>query len=417
MHQAAASPDARQRERALLREVIEEHAAFDRLAGSEGERRSAGLLHDRLRETGAPARIEPATFLEGWARTFAQALAVPILAGLLGDRRTGRHRWPLALASAVVGWLVADDISNGRRPLRRALRRRRPTQNVIAELGPADAPVTLVVLAHHDAARTGQMFDQSAQRALWERFPGRVESVKTSLPSWWPAFLAPAAVGIGLITRRRGLQLGGAGITSVAAGLLVDIARSPVVPGANDNLSGVAVLVALAERWKDDPIDGVRVMLVSAGAEEELQGGVYGFLADHGARLDPATTRILAVDTVGSPRLVMLEGEGPVRMRDYDRTFRELVATTASDAGIAMERGFRSRFSTDGVVPTKRGIPTVSLVSLEAWGAPSNYHLMTDTPDTLTYETIQATVDLTEALARRLAGGDLGGPRLHPPSA
>ncbi|MBO9533472.1 MAG: M28 family peptidase [Solirubrobacteraceae bacterium] len=411
MHQVATPRDARQRELALLREVIEEHAAIERLAGSEGERRSAMLLHDRLHEIGTPSRIEPATFLEGWARTFAEALAVPIVAGVLGHRRTGRWRVPLALASATAGWLLADDISNGRRPLRRALRRRRDTQNVIAELGPADAPITLVVLAHHDAARTGQMFDQAAQRALWKRFPERIESIKTSLPSWWPAFLAPMAVGLGLLTRRRGMQLGGAGFSAVAAGLLVDIARSPVVPGANDNLSGVAVLVALAERWKREPIEGIRVLLVSAGAEEELQGGVYGFLEDHGAELDPATTRILAVDTVGSPQLVMLEGEGPVRMIDYDRTFRELVADVAEDAGVTMQRGFRSRFSTDGIVPTKRRIPTVSLVSLERWGAPSNYHLMTDTPDTLTYETIQATVDLSEALAKRLASGDLGGPR------
>ena len=111
----------------------------------------------------------------------------------------------------------------------------------------------------------------------------------------------------------------------------------------------------------------------------------------------------LAVDTVGSPQLVMLEGEGPVRMHDYERTFRELVARVAGDEGIDLERGLRSRFSTDGVVPRQQGIPTVSLVSLEAWRAPSNYHLMTDTPDRIDYSSVQATVDLSEAVARRLA--------------
>jgi hypothetical protein len=394
--------DARTRELALLRAVIEEHAAFDRLAGSEGEARSAGLLLDRLRESGAEARIEPATFLEGWARTFAMALAIPIVGGMIGHR-LGRLRHPVAAASAGVGVLIADDIANRRRYLRRLLRRRRETQNVIAELGPSDAPITLVVLAHHDAARTGAMFDQGLQRALHARFPERVESVKTSLPSWWPAVAAPIAVGVGLSVGRHELRLGGTAFSAVAAGLLADIARSPVVPGANDNLSGVAVLVALAERWREAPIEGVRVLLVSAGAEEELQGGIYDFLDAHGEHLDPATTRILAVDTVGSPQLVMLEGEGTVRMHDYDESFRDLVAEVAAAEGVDIERGLRSRFSTDGIVSTQRGIPTVSLVSLEAWRAPANYHLMTDTPDAIDYDTVQATVDLSEALARRLA--------------
>src|SRR5690606_13969527 len=127
-------------------------------------------------------------------------------------------------------------------------------------------------------------------------------------------------------------------ITAVGTAALIDIARGDVVPGANDNLSGVAVLVALAERWKTEPVEGVRVLLVSAGAEEELQGGIYGFLQDHAAELDPATTSCLVVDTVGSPQLVMLEAEGPVRMHYYDEQFRDLVASAAHEAGIDLER-------------------------------------------------------------------------------
>ncbi|MDO9356260.1 MAG: M28 family peptidase, partial [Solirubrobacteraceae bacterium] len=65
--------------------------------------------------------------------------------------------------------------------------------------------------------------------------------------------------------------------------------------------------------------------------------------------------------------------------------------------------GLRSRFSTDAIVFSRQRFPTVALVSLAPWRAPSNYHLMTDTPENLDYETVSATVELTEALARRLA--------------
>jgi hypothetical protein len=49
---------------------------------------------------------------------------------------------------------VSDDLEIGRRPLRRVLPQR-TTTNVIAELGPNAPTRTLVVHAHHDAARTG----------------------------------------------------------------------------------------------------------------------------------------------------------------------------------------------------------------------------------------------------------------------
>ncbi|MDO9354697.1 MAG: hypothetical protein Q7T55_13450, partial [Solirubrobacteraceae bacterium] len=304
-----------------LREVVELHAAIDRPAGSPGERRSAELLRDRLRAAGVDnARIEPATFYEGWPSALAMAVTLPLVAGVVNPRR---GRGLLAALSVAAGALFADDVDNRTRLLRRALRRQRETTNVVGELGPADAPVTLVVMAHHDAGRTGQMFDQTLQKAIWKRFPERIEGMGSSIPYWWPAFSAPVAVAAGLLTGSRKLRLGGAAVCAVAWGLLVDIMRSPTVPGANDNLSAVALLVALADRWKADPIPGVRIVLLSAGAEEELQGGVYSYLEAHASELDPTSTYCLAVDTVGSPQLVMLEGEGTVAMHDYtDASFR-----------------------------------------------------------------------------------------------
>jgi hypothetical protein len=385
----------------LLREIVVQHAPIMRAAGSPGEFASAELLKARLTQAGVHARIERATFFEGWPSALSLAVAVPLAAAVVNPRR---GRKVLAAASVLGGFLFADDIDNRGRWLRRALRRERETTNVIAEIGARDAGVTLVVMAHHDAGRTGAMFDQTLQKAIYQRWPEKIEGVKSSLPYWWPAFTAPVAVAAGLLTGLRALRLGGAAFCAIALGLLMDIRRSPTVPGANDNLSAVALLVALAERLRDAPIDGVRIVLLSAGAEEELQGGVYGYFADHAPELDPASTYVLAVDTVGSPQLVMLEGEGTVAMHDYtDPSFRDLAAEVADGAGVNLERGLRSRFSTDAIVPSRLGFPTVALVSLAPWRAPSNYHLMTDTPENLNYETVSATVELTEALARRLA--------------
>ena len=158
---------------------------------------------------------------------------------------------------------------------------------------------------------------------LGDRFPGVLERIDTSLPLWWPGspprpWLAPGppATGEAWSAPDRSPPR-----SRVAA--FEDIARSPIVPGANDNLTAVAVLVALAERLREQPVPGLRVLLASCGAEEVVQGGIYGFAARHFPALDRERTWFLNLETVGSPKLVLLEGEGPVIMEDYfDRDFR-----------------------------------------------------------------------------------------------
>jgi Zn-dependent M28 family amino/carboxypeptidase len=176
------------------------------------------------------------------------------------------------------------------------------------------------------------------------------------------------------------------------------------VPGANDNLSGVACLVALAELLRDQPVAGVRVLLASCGAEETLQDGIRGFMARHIHELDPGRTLVLNYDTVGSPHLIMIEAEGPFWMEDYPGPeFRDLIARCAEESGIALERGLRARASTDSAIPARAGYPTATLASVNEWRAPSNYHLPSDIPANLVYETIADAVRLGYETLRRLA--------------
>jgi Zn-dependent M28 family amino/carboxypeptidase len=193
-------------------------------------------------------------------------------------------------------------------------------------------------------------------------------------------------------------------LSAGAAASFADIARHRIVPGANDNLSGVAVLVSVAESLAAEPVEGVRVLLASCGAEEVLQGGVYGFVERHLRPLDPARTRVLNVDTVGCPRLIMLEGEGPVVMEDYcGPDFRDLVARVAEEAGVELRRGMRARTSTDAVITSHAGYPTATLSSMTAWKGLSNYHKPTDVPENVDYATVERAATLVEAVVRELA--------------
>jgi Zn-dependent M28 family amino/carboxypeptidase len=290
------------------------------------------------------------------------------------------------------------------------VRRRLRTVNVVARAGDPRGNHTLLVLAHHDAAQTGVVFDQTLQRRVHERFPHLLERFKTQLPQWWIGLAAPLGGLLSALTRRRGPAAAGMIVGAVGVALAADIWRSPTVPGANDNLSGVAVLVALAELLSEQPPSGLRVLLVSCGAEETLQDGIRAFMARHADELVRGRTFVLNYDTVGSPHLIMIEGEGPFWMEPYPGdSFRDLVAECARRRGIVMERGVRARASTDSVITARAGHPTATLGSVTDWRAPANYHLPSDVPENLDYSTIASAARLGHVTALELARAGDGG--------
>ncbi len=384
-----------------LREVAETLAPLDRTPCSPGERQAAEWLAERFAAAGAPARLEDEPSWGTFPPTATGLGVVGLLAGLLvlrGRRLAGG----LIAAAGVAG--VVDEAENGPRLLRRLARRRKTTVNVIASAGDATAEQTVVVLAHHDAAQSGIVFDQTVQRMLFDRAPGLMADAKTSFPHWWMGLAGPLGTVASAVTGRRGPARLGLVVGALASTLIADVWRNATVPGANDNLSGVAVLVALAELLREEPSPGTRVLLVSCGAEETLQDGIRAFLARHRDRLDPASTVFVNLDTVGSPHLVMLEGEGPFRMADYTGPWlRDMVERCADRLGVELERGYRARVSTDSVIPSRAGYPIATLGSLTYWRSPANYHQPSDIPGNLDYGTIADATRLVRALIDELA--------------
>ena len=383
-------------------EVIETLATIERPPCSDGERAAARWIAERLEAAGCDEVVSDEEPARG---TFPPTITGVGLAGMVGAYLVARGRKGAGgvLATVALATLI-DEIQNGPRVARRFLRRERSTVNVIGRVGDRDAPRTLVVLAHHDAAQTGIVFDQSWAKALHARRPDVMKAATKQVPQWWLG-LAPGVMTLAsLLTKKRRLARTAVGVAGLGTVLIADILRSPTVPGANDNLSGVAVLVGLAEALAVEPISGLRVLLVSAGAEEALQEGIRAFMERHRGDLPHGRTWFLNLDTVGSPELVMLEGEGPVWMEDYaDASFRDVVAQCAADANVRLERGLRARASTDAIIPSRRGYPTASVVSLMPWRLPGNYHLMSDVPANIDYDSVADATRLAYSVARRIA--------------
>jgi Peptidase family M28 len=385
-----------------LRAVIEELAAIERAPASPGEREAAHIIAGRIRALGLNAEVEDEPAFGSYAWPVGAASAAAAGAGLAARRGPlGRLIGFAGGALAAAG--IVDEISLGRQAIRRLISPRRTTCNVVGYAGDLDAPRTLVVMAHHDAAPSGAVFDQRLVRWLAARYPDVVERMTENPPLWWPVVAGPALVAVGSATRSRATRVTGTVMSAIAAAAFADIALRGPVPGANDNLSGVAVLVMLARALSERPPTGLRVILFSAGAEEALQQGARGFARRHFPSLPRESTWFLNLDTVGSGRLVLLDGEGPVRMERYDQGLCELVARCAEELGIFLHRGLRSRNSTDGVVPMRGGYRAATLVSVDDGKLLPNYHLYSDTPENLDYECVADAARLTEAVTRAAA--------------
>jgi hypothetical protein len=382
-----------------VEDTISTLARLPRLPTSPGERQAAEWVARELGGLGCRVTLEDEQAHGSFARPLALLSAKGALAGLLALR--GR-RWIGVVGGALSAAGIAEDVASGPRVMRRFLRRRR-TVNVVAETGDLSAGRTLVILAHHDAAPSGALFNQGPQKWVYEHFPALIDRTDTSLPLWWPAVLGPALVAVGSLLGIRLLTRVGARMGLLTVAILVDIGRRPAVPGANDNLTAVASLVEIARRLQETPVVDLRVLLVSCGAEESLQEGILGFERRHFGNLPKGSTWFVNLETVGSPELVLLEGEGVLAMREYDEGWKDFVTRAAAEGGVTVRRGLRSRSSTDGSIAQRAGYPTATFVSVNEYKALSNYHLPSDTPENIDYETVGQAIDATEATIRALA--------------
>jgi Zn-dependent M28 family amino/carboxypeptidase len=223
------------------------------------------------------------------------------------------------------------------------------------------------------------------------------------VPIIFGVFLGPLLLALWGLTGRRVLRALGTVFAAGATVAMADIGRSAVVPGANDNLSAVAAVVALAHALAANPPAGVRVILVSTGSEESFMEGMQAFGRRHFAELPRETTEFVCLECVGSPQLCVVEAEGMLRMRHYTESSRDALARAGAVAGVELLRGLRTVAATDGLIALRAGYPTCTLGGIDETKFPSNYHWPSDTPDNLSWESVEGAVRVCDAYVRARA--------------
>ena len=384
-------------DRELIETAVRHLASFERGSASAGERVAAEWIAERLREEGLEPELSDHPAHGGYWRPLGLATGIAALAGAFGSRRAA------VLAGAAGAAAVWDDLVIWRHWTRRIVGRRKRTWNVVAEAGDRDARHTLVVVAHHDAAHAGAIFDPKVPEAIDRHAPWVFEKANTSPPLMWLVFGGPALVALGALTGRRRLRRAGTLIAAGSAATFADIGSRAVVPGANDNLTGVAVVLAMARMLRERPVEGLRVVLVSTGSEESFEEGMQGFAREWWPKLPRESTHVLVVDTVGSPELTLPEREGMLIPYRYDDELKDVVEQAAREDGVHIRRGLKFSFGSDALVAVRDGYRTAMMGSVNHRKEPANYHWPTDTADNVIYERVVDAATAVHATARALA--------------
>lgn len=379
-----------------LRGWLEELERIERPSASEGERRAAEWLVERFAELGAEARIEaePAHGTYWWPLGIGAALGA--LGGVLALR--GRRLLGGTLAGAAAA-AMATDFPPGKRLLRRALPRR-TTYNVVCELGATEAERTVVFIAHHDAAHSGLVFHPRLPE-IGDRL-GLIERSDTSPPLMAPVLGGPLLAALGALAGSRALTRLGVLLGLGSAAAMAEIGLRDVVPGANDNGTAVVALLALAERLLEQPPRNLRVILLSVGSEESFSEGIKAFGERHFAELPRESTAFFCLESIGSPHLLVLRGEGFLRMREYSPRALALLDGLAEELGVRLYPNLRLRNGTDGLEPLAAGYETAVIASCTDLKQPANYHWWHDLAENVDFDTVADGIRLSAAAIRRL---------------
>jgi hypothetical protein len=380
-------------------QVIRRLCAFEgRRAGTDAERRAASYLAGELRDGGRDAEIEPTYVHPQFALAHAVHCGLGIAASIVALRAPAVG-FAIVLATAASMYL---DL-NTRFYLVRSLFFRRASQNVVSRGDRRDAPARVVLCAHYDAGPTGRVF---APRTV--RRAGRIQSrLPFPIGPFRIAFWSLAALLPILGARMAGfdptwlsaVQLVPTLTLVVVVFALVDVALSDVVPGANDNASGVATVLGLARELDREQPEHLDVWVLLTGAEECLEEGMRAFVRDHRSELPRESTYFVCVDAVGYGEVRFETAAGwAISLPMSPRLMELCEALTDGLDARPLKRGVAG----DSIAARVRRYSATTITCTTEIDFLPGLHTLDDVPENLQPEALERAHEFTLALVRLL---------------
>jgi len=364
-----------------------------RVAGSPNEHRAAKIISDRLESIGLNPHVERFRWPPSYSWSLVVHFGLLIASEVVLLRGYKISAAILALITIISLW---GEVS-GRFILIGKLVPRIDSSNVIARFGAMEPMKKLVITAHMDTARSGMIFHPYITKFLWESTRTGVLTVP---------FFASVLLGVLIVAKSSGaggffidilLTLSNL-VVGISALLLIEreVSGKPIC-GANDNASGVAVALEVAQRLKDRRFKKLEVMVAFCGAGEVNAGGTQILLRNR-PELTSGDTYIVNIDSVGRGSLKVSSIEGPVLGKPTSPECLHITLTAASRAKIKISTG-RIRHTTDAYPALVKNAKAATI-----FGEDADYIRRSpkDTPENIELERLNEATELVLNIASQL---------------
>jgi len=361
------------------------------------EAAAAAYAWDVLDKLELSPRIQRFTSAASLWRPFALAVTLALLAVAvypLAGSATAILATLLVATALVSAYLELNFTTN---PIRWLLPKR-PSQNVWAVIPPAGAPSQrLVLIGHLDTHRTPFVFRSPLHLKVFQVL---VAAGFASMAALVLLYIAGSIIESDIIYL---ISLAPAALLILNLIMTVQPDTTPYTPGANDNASGAALVLALAERLKEKPLANTEVWAVNSGCEEVGYYGATAFLREHREELKEAY--FIALDTVAGP------GSGPcyITREGMTRPYRSDPGLVALADQIATDRpdlGAYSKVmrlgSTEGAIGIKNGLPSLTFVNLRPDGVLPYWHRPDDVFENVDADVLARTQAFVWELLQRI---------------
>jgi len=358
-------------------------ASAPRGAGTDGERKAAALVETALSGLGYEVRTEEFQTLPSFSFPYILLFGLSILGSLVAFAST-----PAGIALSALGLVLLILEEELYYPVATNLVKHffsSKSSNVVGKLGKGDR--SLVLMAHYDSTKAAYSFN-----------PKRVGGLRnTTLADFASAVAVVAILVLALmLPLLRFLALVAA--IPLWLTIVVLIHREAVhkyVAGANDNASGVAVLLGVAQRLAASPVSDATRYVVATGSEESGMIGAYDFYARHKDLVRSAA--IVNIDNPGIGEVCLVTSEGVALRHSTEPGFALIASQAAKEAGVPV-RQYRL-LPTDATPAMRRGWKAVSVMAFTGKGI-GNYHWYNDTADSVKVENLERAVDLVGRIVR-----------------
>ena len=191
-------------------------------------------------------------------------------------------------------------------------------------------------------------------------------------------------------------------------GLFVFFHNYVPVPGAMDNLAGIAVLNGLVKYLREAQArdeffpEHTEILVVAMGAEEAGLRGAKRYVQRHLAELKDGATSAIIVDNICDERFLTVVARELCTGARHDPGLVLLATEAAAENEFLMSRSMVPLGATDAAAFSLEGIPAVTILSQDISQLTENYHTRHDTPEHVRPESLAAVLQVTLTMIEKL---------------